>query len=180
MGTITQAMLKELLTLDESTGVFYWENPAGGKAKKGKVAGCLVKKMGRWRIKIGYKGYGRSQLVFLYVYGWLPSAVDHRNHDALDDCPSNLRAATRSQNNANRRPYKRIVDLPKGVYFRGRERAKPYQSQISINGRLKHLGCFTDPAIAHAAYAKAAIEHFGEFAFLGSSEPQQSQLLTRV
>lgn len=44
------------------------------------------------------------------------------------------------------------------------DQCSKYRAFISINGKNKHLGMFTTPEAAHAAYCAAALERFGEFA----------------
>jgi hypothetical protein len=39
-------------------------------------------------------------------------------------------------------------------------------AQICINGKKKHLGLFSTPELAYAAYCKAALEYHGKFACL--------------
>jgi hypothetical protein len=39
-----------------------------------------------------------------------------------------------------------------------------WRSQIKVGERLIFLGYFHTPEEAHAAYGRAAVEHFGEFA----------------
>jgi hypothetical protein len=39
-------------------------------------------------------------------------------------------------------------------------------ARIKIDGKHRHLGCFSTPEEARNAYASAAVKHFGEFARL--------------
>jgi hypothetical protein len=166
---ITQACLRELFTLDEDTGVLRWRRESRlGRIKAGDVAGYLHnhKTTGtRWRIKIKDRTYARSRLVFLYVHGWLPEMVDHKDRNTLNDRPDNLRAANSLQNTFNKGARKgKPSGLPKGVTLIKGKRHNPFLAQISIDGHLKKLGRFPTPELAHAAYVKAAIETRGEFA----------------
>lgn len=85
--------------------------------------------------------------------------VDHIDRNSLNNQRSNLRLATRSQNNANR-------GVSNSTGYKGVRRAgqNRWQAVISVNGKLKALGRFSTPEAAHEAYKKAALEMFGEFA----------------
>ena len=87
--------------------------------------------------------------------------VDHINGDRLDNRRANLRLATPSQNNANSRDRPRRSGF-RGVYWHGQ--AQRWVSQISIGGRLRHLGLFDDPAEAARAYDLAARDAWGSYA----------------
>jgi hypothetical protein len=157
---ITQERLKELFNLDPATGVLYWKEPTSPRINVGDVAGTASLD-GYWQVGIDRKLYRRSRLVFLFVTGCLPEKVDHRNRVRDDDRPCNLRAATGSQNEANKAACSR-VGLPKGV--KRLSRRTPFQARIQVDGKSVHLGSFATPELAHAAYREAATKHFGEFA----------------
>lgn len=90
--------------------------------------------------------------------------VDHRDHDGLHNWRENLRPATPSQNQANRRVLPNNTSGYKGVRLRpGYTR---YLAYIRANGRQIQLGGFYDPVEAARAYDTAARELFGEFASL--------------
>jgi len=88
--------------------------------------------------------------------------VDHRNGDGLDNRRENLRPATRSQNIANSRPSSSSKSGLKGVDWH-RQRGK-WRAQITVLGRHQYLGLFATALEAAAAYDRAAVEAFGEFA----------------
>jgi hypothetical protein len=87
--------------------------------------------------------------------------VDHKNGNGLDCQRSNLRKATRGQNNANRRRF-RGASPYKGV-FKNHLR---WSARIYVDYRKVPLGNFMTQEEAARAYDAAATEHFGEFACL--------------
>lgn len=86
--------------------------------------------------------------------------VDHRDGNGLNNCRSNLRTGTQSQNLANRPKSRKNTSGFKGVYKRGEH----WTAIISHMDRLRHLGTFSNPVDAAKAYDKAARDQWGEFA----------------
>ncbi len=153
-------VLRSLLSYDPATGVFRWRaGRKGVPASRGGIAGGLCH--GRLVICVLGIRYEASRLAWLYMTGRPPEAeVDHRDVDCLNNRWANLRAATRSQNNANRKtPPNTIVGL-KGV----QKRRKKWVAKIKAGGVQKYLGTFDTPEAAHEAYTEAARAAFGEFA----------------
>lgn len=101
--------------------------------------------------------------------------VDHKNHDGLDNRRHNLRVATRSQNQGNRRINKAGCSSQyRGVY---RECPGKWRAQIGGGGLTDtrvRLGTFTSEEAAARAYDKAALERWGEFATLNFPDRRHS------
>jgi hypothetical protein len=157
---VTRARLRELLHYDAKTGEFHWRKARGRKIRAGDIAGTLP--VSRYlKITINGRQYGAHRLAWFYMTGkWCRLVIDHRDGDPSNNRWSNLRRATLSQNNANRRVQRNKACGLKGV---SRDR-RGWRATIHKNGRLRHLGTFATPQAAHAAYAKAARQLFGEFA----------------
>lgn len=89
--------------------------------------------------------------------------VDHKNHRTLDNRRKNLRKCTWQQNAAN----KFSPPAPSG--FRGVHKLKSngrFTAHIRHFMSQRHLGTFDTAELAAAAYDRAAVEAFGEFAIL--------------
>ena len=94
--------------------------------------------------------------------------TDHKDGNRLNNCRSNLRVATRSQNLANR-PKSKIIKSSKfkGVRFEDRIGKKArWRASITYNRKVMMLGSFNYETEAAKAYDKKAKELFGEFAYL--------------
>lgn len=99
--------------------------------------------------------------------------VDHKDQNVLNYLRSNLRLATRSQNNANRGLNSNNTSGYKGVMFH--KQTQKWKAFIKIDRKQIHLGLFHDPKDAALAYDRAAQSLFGEFArpnFTGKGVPQ--------
>ncbi len=98
--------------------------------------------------------------------------VDHRNNDGLDNRRSNLRLATNSQNQCNKRKTRSKTSSKfRGVYFD--KRRMLWQAYIRYNGKRIYLGKFDDEIEAARAYDRAAREYHKEFAKLNFPEEEQ-------
>jgi len=92
------------------------------------------------------------------------SVVDHCNLNKLDNRRENLRVCTYSQNTANSKLSSRSSTGFKGVTKIKNQPFRPFRAGICVRGKTYILGNFSTAEAAGAAYAKAALEHFGEFA----------------
>jgi len=164
---INQSRLKQLLNYDPNTGIFTWKI----KGRK-KIVGCINFKTGYLVIRIDNKLYQAHRLVFLYMTGDIPEYVDHIDCNKLNNKWSNLRKATKSQNEMNK--PKKITNKTgfKGVVFvKARSHLKtPWKAQITCNRKQIALGYFETAELAANAYNKAALNLFQEYANLNKGE----------
>jgi hypothetical protein len=157
--------------------------PLGGARAAGRVA--LIDSKDR-RLVAGYswsifdpehKGrrrvaYARTSIrrdgreVALYMHqligGW--PMTDHINHNGLDNRRANLRPVTPAQNAANRRPQIGSSSRYKGVGWN--RRGRNWTAVINLAGRRLYLGHFTNEEDAALAYNAAALEAYGDYAWL--------------
>lgn len=160
--TITADRLRHALHYDPETGVFTRRVDAhNGRWKAGEVAGSY---MGTYlAVWIDGKNHLAHRLAWLYMTGARPpEAIDHRDMDHKNNRWRNLRAATKSTNGANRKKPSSNRSGFKGVSLCGS--TGMWRADISKDGIKKNLGRFPTKEAAHAAYATAAGELFGEFA----------------
>lgn len=157
--------LRTVLDYNAATGVFTWRESLSAGAPVGSPAGTVYKN-GRRYITIDRKRHFSARLAWFYVHGeWPTFQVDHRNCNKLDDRIDNLRLATPFQNSGNKRVSKRNELGIKGVGISPRVRkTQRYRARIRVHDQLLHLGYFSTPEEASAAYEAAATKHFGEFA----------------
>jgi hypothetical protein len=156
--SLTVERLKEVLSYDPSSGEWHWL-VTQGRAVAGMKAGNR-RPDGYSYIKIDRVLHRTNRLAAFYMTGqWPPNHVDHINGDNSDDRWENLREATPSQNQANRRVVN-INGCQKGVHSRGSK----YRIIISKDKVTYRLGTSHSREDAIARYYAAAEILYGDFA----------------
>ena len=154
--TLTQERLKELLEYNPETGAFVWRFARGPRGA-GAIAGSVGNR-GYLVIRIDFKIYLAHRLAFLYMTGRWPTAdTGHINCIRNDNRWTNLREATRGQNNANRGLTKQNKSGFKGVSWNSQN--KKWVAHILHT----YIGSFDDPREAHSAYCEAAMKLHGSY-----------------
>lgn len=164
-----------MITVDKLRDRYNYDRETGKVTRK--------KKLGRWHAgtEVGTVGtYGRSDfkylvwkqqgfvrplthLIWALETGAFPDPdvlIDHRNNNALDNRWDNLRLATSQHNNINRRNWGRY---PKGVSVT--QDGKKFRTRITIYGKTRSLGIYSDLNDAEQAYNNAARWAFGEWSY---------------
>ena len=151
----TQAELHRLFDYSFTTGELTRKVRTANNTKIGDNA-ASKNKAGYLRVRINSKEYGAHRIVWRWVTGEDPGAlqVDHINE--IKDCNAwhNLRVATHTQNKQNTKKTK--------GYWLVKHTGK-YQACIVVNGTSITLGCHATEAEAAAAYKKASLKYHGEF-----------------
>lgn len=160
---LTQEALKQQFSYDPLTGVFtHLHNTT--RRKKGDTAGWLIN--GYVRMCVNKKSYMAHRLAMLYMTGQMPDPkvdIDHKDGIRDNNKFSNLRLASRSQNNRNRKKHANNTSGYTGVdVVNGKYRARIRVGTNPDRKRL-HLGHFNTAVEASIAYNKAALIYHGEF-----------------
>lgn len=113
-------------------------------------------------VRLEGRRHAVHRIVFCLVNGYFCEKVDHEDGDTLNNNPHNLREATNSQNQANRRRKRTNTSGLKGVSWYGRH--GKWSAAIRVNGKDHWLGLHPTKGLAAVAYAKAAIRFFGQYA----------------
>jgi hypothetical protein len=105
----------------------------------GKRAGC-------WSghhvtLKINNKSHPLARVIFVWHHGFLPEIVDHADCNPMNNNISNLRAATKADNQRNAGMFAHNTSGAKGVIWD--KRCKKWIGRIKVNGKCKHLGVFS-------------------------------------
>lgn len=152
---LTKEDVAAQLLYDEQSGLFTWINKNRSDLDN-RVAG-YKRSDGYVSITIFGRRYLAHRLAWLFAHGrWPNDEIDHSNRTRDDNRASNLREASREQNNHNVSYPNR--DMPTGVHAR---RGK-YRARIRVRGKETHLGDFSTKEEASDAYKKA-MAYRGEF-----------------
>ena len=89
--------------------------------------------------------------------------VDHKDLNGHNNLRSNLRAATKAQNNYNRGPHRNSQTGIKGVFYC--KQTGKWRVQVKRGDTRLNVGRFATIEEAKEAYNKAAKELHGEFAY---------------
>lgn len=166
-------LLNHLLILDPTSpsGLRWRHLKIKNQRKSGDIAGYCRPPSGYWFVGIRTdkaRQYGAHRIVVYMQTGIDPGlfSVDHRT--GLNN-PTDVRAATPSQNGANASKWvKQTSSKYKGVHWS--PTVNKWRAKIGVNRKRIHLGYFADETKAAAAYNKAALEYFGEFAKINELE----------
>jgi len=131
------------------------------KKNIGDEVGC-INTAGYKVVRIQKKLMFAHRVIWLMHYGSLPKYIDHIDGNKLNNCISNLRAATPSQNSCNSKRKQSNLSGVKGVFF-----YKPNQKwsvQIMVNYKKLFYGYYVHKDIAETIAMLTRIKHHGEFA----------------
>ena len=155
LNSLTQPRLKELLSYDETTGVFVWLAALPGTAQVGAAAGHVHRRSGYVRISADGQKYNAHRLAWLYVHGaWPAGEIDHIDGNKSNNAISNLRHVDRAGNQQNLKK----AQVNNSSDFLGVSwsiHKQKWVAQIQLHGAKKHLGYYDSAEKAHEAYLTA-------------------------
>lgn len=155
---LSDEILKKYLEYNSITGVFTNKITRSNKLA-GSIAGTADTK-GYIMISINNCKFLAHRLAWLYMYGYWPdSDLDHVDGNRTNNSISNLRKATRSQNN-----YNRTSNRNKNEY-RGvcKTSSGKFSASIKVGGKDVYIGNFMTVEEASLAYEDKAREVQKEF-----------------
>lgn len=155
---ISQARLKELVTYNPETGLFFRKAKTSNRCVMDKPMGTTDSYGYLWS-SVGGKAYRLHRLAIIYTTGGIMDCdVDHINMDRKDNRIANLRQVDRSTNMQNKlHPSSNNRSGFLGVVFD--KRRKKFSAQIRKDGKNTHIGTFQTAEAAHAAYVCAKREY---------------------
>ena len=161
MLSIDKNIVTKLLEYDPSTGTFRWKVSRGNGIIAGDVAGTINKK-GYRKICINRVNYFASRLAWIYMTGCVPTeTIDHKDRNPSNDKWDNLREATRSENQMNRRLPSHNTSGAKGVIW-SKERNR-WKALIRKKCKQIFLGYFDSIDEAKKTYWHAANKYHNQF-----------------
>jgi hypothetical protein len=163
---LTAARLRELLRYDPEAGTFTRRVSVSGRSGRtcqqaGEPLAPKLRSDGYLRATIDGKAYMLHRLAWLYMTGeWPRTEIDHLDGNRSRNAITNLREATRTENNQNRHFARRDSSSRMLGAFRVERKGRVvWRSGIRVDGRIKHLGYFVTPGEAHDAYRAAKRIH---------------------
>jgi hypothetical protein len=158
----TAARVREIFDYDPISGELIWKVATSSKNPVGSIAGTIAG-TGYRLVTVDSARFLAHRIVWLWNYGVMPPGdIDHINRDKSDNRIENLRIATRPQNNSNSKRRRDNSSGYTGVTWHAQ--SGKWRALIHVNKKQKHLGLFSTPEEAYAAYCVAAKAVFGEFA----------------
>jgi hypothetical protein len=171
--------LRQRVTYNPATGELRWptsvpahlfQSERAANIWHTKVAGKPVRKRRRWYVvveltaadgrRISMEGH---RVAWALMKGeWPEHEIDYEDRDPGNNRWRNLRPADHQRNQWNKGLSRTNKSGFKGVHWS--ESAGCFVAQITIDGKAKHLGTFTDPGAGGEVYAAAAKAFHGDFA----------------
>ena len=138
---VDQALVKKFFNYDALTGELTRRLPTRN-SDVGDSVGAASN--GYKQVSIGNVLYKVHHIIWLYVHGYLPSVIDHDNHNGLDNRLCNLNEVTQADNNRNLSKRKDNSSGHTGI------RTTPL-GKFVVRVAQKHIGTFDVIADALAA-----------------------------
>lgn len=155
-----QEYIKSIVSYDAENGVMTWVNTPRTDLIGKAVGGVMGD--GYLSAKIKGKSYLVHRLIWLYVYGYFPKSIDHKNGVRTDNRLSNLRLADNDENVMNQPLKSNNTSGFKGVSWH--KIMGKWLAYITHKGVRMRLGYYHDINEAARVVAEARDRLHGEFA----------------
>lgn len=151
MQQLTLDRLKEVLSYDETSGLFTWIKPLSKKTIIGTVAKSSTHKYVQIQIdKIQYFGH---RLAWFYVFGeWPKFQIDHINGIRSDNRIVNLRDVEGYVNQQNQRRPQSDNKTSKYIGVSFHKCTNKWRAIITTNNKQMEIGRFDSEIEAYNAY----------------------------
>lgn len=163
MTAIDLAWQKVFDLWEYKDGELYWRVKCGrgvSVKRPGDKVNTKPDSLGYCYVTWKRKHYAIHRIVFLLTHNWLPDCIDHIDGNPSNNRAENLRAATRLQNQFNRRTN---TNTKTGIKNVTPHQGK-WQVRFSVKGKTKHYGCFEDIELAELVACEVRDMLHGEFA----------------
>jgi len=154
-STLTQEVLKSVLSYDANTGDFTWVKKHCRKVVVGSKAGSIT---GQGYVEIAFLNmrFLGHRLAWFYANGhWPVNVIDHIDGVRTNNRLKNLRDVSYTENNQNMRQCR---GQNTSTFLGVTALKKGWKARIKAGNRQIHLGTFETPELAHAAYIAAKQE----------------------
>lgn len=128
---------------------------------KGKEAGN-TRPDGYVAVRLGKQRLLAHRIIFAMWHGYMPEVIDHADGNPNNNRIENLREASNSKNQYNRKIDVRNKLGVKNVHHHPRDRL--YGVRIKIAGKVRHFGWHKDIELAELVAIMAREKFCGEFA----------------
>lgn len=150
-----------------SDGKLFWKISPHPRIKIGQEAGTYTS--GYIHIEFLKKVWKAHRIIWIMHFGEIPDGmvIDHVDNNGTNNLLSNLRLATRQENNRNSVKRKGSKSKYKGVSWHAGQ--QKWNAVIQVDGVRHHIASFDNEEEAHKAYCEVAEMIFGKFVNKGNS-----------
>jgi hypothetical protein len=142
-------------------GALYWKIKSSRGVYAGDKVG-YVHPTGYRRFMYKRKGYAVHRIIWLMQYGDLPSQIDHKDSNKLNNNVENLRAVNNAQNQQNVKLRKDNTTSAKNVFWN--KIVKKWAVIVVANKKRHDLGYFDNLEFADLVATMAREKYHGVYA----------------